>query len=182
MRRFRGIVESKYAPSDNMLWVYKGVVKYFTNGTWKEIGGANNLNWSDITGKPTFADVATSGNYSDLKGVPVKATTGADGLMSKEDKAKLDGVAANANNYTHPTTAGNKHVPTGGSANQILVWKVNGEAQWGAVPAATSGAYGGVKKGAAIEKITNPSSANAEEIANKVNAIIDMLKTTELTA
>lgn len=31
------------------------------------------------------------------------ATVEQDGLMSKEDKSKLDGVAENANNYTHPT-------------------------------------------------------------------------------
>jgi hypothetical protein len=30
------------------------------------------------------------------------ATTGANGLMSNTDKSKLDGVAAGANNYTHP--------------------------------------------------------------------------------
>ena len=34
--------------------------------------------------------------------VPGKATTSADGLMSKEDKAKLDDVAANANAYVLP--------------------------------------------------------------------------------
>ena len=32
------------------------------------------------------------------------ATTAANGLMSKEDKAKLDGIAANANNYVHPSS------------------------------------------------------------------------------
>lgn len=32
------------------------------------------------------------------------ATNTADGLMSKEDKSKLDGIATNANNYTHPTS------------------------------------------------------------------------------
>lgn len=32
------------------------------------------------------------------------ATTEKDGLMSKEDKTKLDGVAENANNYIHPET------------------------------------------------------------------------------
>ena len=31
------------------------------------------------------------------------ATTSANGLMSKADKSKLDGIAANANNYSHPT-------------------------------------------------------------------------------
>ena len=34
--------------------------------------------------------------------VPGKATTSADGLMSKEDKSKLEGVAANANAYVLP--------------------------------------------------------------------------------
>ena len=33
---------------------------------------------------------------------PGKASTSADGLMSKEDKSKLDGVAANANAYVLP--------------------------------------------------------------------------------
>ena len=32
------------------------------------------------------------------------ATASADGFMSKEDKTKLDGIEAGANNYTHPTT------------------------------------------------------------------------------
>lgn len=31
------------------------------------------------------------------------ATTSSDGLMSAEDKTKLNGIATNANNYTHPT-------------------------------------------------------------------------------
>lgn len=33
-----------------------------------------------------------------------KAISNADGLMAKEDKSKLDGIAAGANNYTHPAT------------------------------------------------------------------------------
>ena len=32
------------------------------------------------------------------------ATTGADGLMSSSDKSKLDGVEANANDYSHPAS------------------------------------------------------------------------------
>lgn len=59
-----------------------------------------------------------------------QATAEADGLMSAEDKEKLDGIAEGANNYTHPTTAGNKHIPTGGSSGKILGWKASGEAQW----------------------------------------------------
>lgn len=60
------------------------------------------------------------------------ATSAADGLLSKSDKAKLDGVATGANKYTHPTTAGNKHIPAGGASGQILRWSADGTATWGA--------------------------------------------------
>ena len=59
------------------------------------------------------------------------ATQSADGLMSAADKTKLDGIDANANNYTHPTTAGNKHIPAGGKSGQILRWSSAGTATWG---------------------------------------------------
>ena len=48
------------------------------------------------------------GKISDIDGKLVKAVAGSkDGLMSKEDKTKLDGIAANANNYVLPA-AGSK--------------------------------------------------------------------------
>ena len=46
-------------------------------------------------------------------------------------KTKLDGIAENANNYTHPTSSGNKHIPSGGSSGQILRWSADGTAVWG---------------------------------------------------
>ncbi|MBR2863732.1 MAG: hypothetical protein IKB97_09345 [Bacteroidaceae bacterium] len=67
------------------------------------------------------------------------ATQSAAGLMSASDKTKLDGVATNANNYTHPTTSGNKHIPSGGSSGQILRWSADGTAAWGADYSAGSG-------------------------------------------
>ena len=60
------------------------------------------------------------------------ATQSAAGLMSGGDKTKLDGIAVNANNYVHPTTSGNKHIPAGGASGQILRWKEDGTATWGA--------------------------------------------------
>ena len=42
------------------------------------------------------------------------------------EKTKLAGLM----NYTHPTTSGNKHIPAGGSANQILGWSADGTAKW----------------------------------------------------
>lgn len=34
--------------------------------------------------------------------------------------------------YTHPTSSGNKHIPSGGSSGQILRWSADGTATWGA--------------------------------------------------
>ena len=59
------------------------------------------------------------------------ATTSADGLMSSEDKTKLNGIAEGANRYVHPTTSGNKHIPSGGSTGQVLKWSADGTAVWG---------------------------------------------------
>lgn len=47
-----------------------------------------------------------------------------------EEKTKLEGIEENANNYTHPTTAGNKHIPSGGTSGQILVNTEDGTAAW----------------------------------------------------
>ena len=32
--------------------------------------------------------------------------------------------------YTHPTTAGNKHIPSGGASGNILGWSASGTAKW----------------------------------------------------
>lgn len=46
-------------------------------------------------------------------------------------QAKLDTIEEGANNYVHPTTAGNKHIPSGGSSGQVLRWDSSGTAVWG---------------------------------------------------
>lgn len=58
------------------------------------------------------------------------ATTSTDGLMSKTDKTKLNNIAEGANKYVHPTTSGNKHIPSGGSSGQVLKWQSDGTAKW----------------------------------------------------
>lgn len=47
------------------------------------------------------------------------------------EKTKLSGIAEGANKYTHPTSPGNKHIPAGGAAGQILRWGEAGTAEWG---------------------------------------------------
>ena len=67
--------------------------------------GYNDANWNTAYGWGNHA----SGGYSTASGV--------------ED---------NANNYVHPTTAGNKHIPSGGSAGQFLKYSSSGTAVWAA--------------------------------------------------
>ena len=67
------------------------------------------------------------------------ATTSANGLMTSAMVTKLNGIADNANNYVHPTSAGNKHIPAGGSSGQYLQWSAAGTAQWATITPASIG-------------------------------------------
>lgn len=78
------------------------------------------------------------GKISALETKTAEATSSQAGLMSAADKSKLDGIAANANNY--------------------------------ALPAATTGALGGVRKSSAVAKAAADTVTQAE-----FNALIDAL-------
>lgn len=130
---------------------------------------------------------------------------------TETEKQKLSGIAANANNYTHPTGAGNKHIPAGGSSGQILKWSEAGTAVWGAEKSyseATTGAaglmsaadktkldglknyvlpaagasIGGVKQGAAVTDILEPSTASAESVATSFNELLASLRVAGIIA
>ena len=60
--------------------------------------------------------------------------------------------------YTHPTTSGNKHIPSGGSSGQILRWSSDGTATWGSDNNTTYSAF--VKSGssAAAGLVPKPST------------------------
>lgn len=72
MKRFNGIVESEFAPSKYDMWLFKGSLKYFGPSGWADIQAAigGSVDWDDITNKPDFATVATSGSYNDLSDKP----------------------------------------------------------------------------------------------------------------
>ena len=126
-------------------------VRYCTNGTWStwermytsvqkptpsEIGAAASSHThtgSQITQDSThrFVSDAEKSTWNGKASTAV-ATTSANGLMSKNDKTKLDGIATGANKYVHPTGAGNNHIPSGGSAGQFLKWSASGTAVWAA--------------------------------------------------
>ena len=86
---------------------------------------------------PNFAaTMATNlGNKADKNHGHADATTTAAGFMTADMVNKLNGIANNANNYVHPTTEGNIHIPSGGAPGQFLTYGgASGTAQWVANP------------------------------------------------
>lgn len=82
-----------------------------------------------------IADLNANADILDTE-VTKLASASAPGRMSAADKTKLDGVAAGANNYVHPSGDGNQHVPATGTSNNGKVLKAGataGSAGWGTV-------------------------------------------------
>lgn len=89
--------------------------------------------WAKASSKPsyTYSEVgaASSGHTHS------NATTSSSGFMSYSDKSKLNGIDSGANYYTHPTSAGNKHIPSGGATDQFLKYAgSSGTAEWMYMP------------------------------------------------
>lgn len=97
------------------------------------LSNAENKSSETIRGEITEKNIIDALGYAPPKQdtTYVAATTTDAGLMSAADKTKLNGIASGANKYTHPTTSGNKHIPSGGSSGKILRWSADGTAVWG---------------------------------------------------
>lgn len=108
---------------------------------------ANGGNSTTVNGHSVNSDVPAGAKFTDT--TYSVATASSNGLMTAADKAKLDGIASNANNYSHPTSAGNKHIPAGGSAGQILRWSADGTATWGVDNNTTYSIFKGASSSAA---------------------------------
>lgn len=109
---------------------------YDTNNDGKvdQAAVADAVDWGGVQGKPSSFTPAPHGHDD--------ATTSASGFMSGSDKTKLNGIAANANNYAHPTGDGNQHVPATGTGNNGKVLKAGssaGSAAWGTLGKADVG-------------------------------------------
>jgi phage-related tail fiber protein len=99
-----------------------------------------------ITDAAPIAHVSAGGNAH------AAATTTLAGFMSAADKAKLDGIASSATNYTHPSGDGNLHVPATGNNNSGKVLRAGataGSLSWATLTPADVGALpdsgGGIK-------------------------------------
>ena len=62
------------------------------------------------------------------------------------------------NKYVHPTTAGNKHIPSGGSANQILAYSAAGTAQWTSLKISNGVNTSNLSISSGVGTLTLPSS------------------------
>ncbi len=115
-----------------------------------------------------ITDAAPSSHVGSGGGAHATATTAAHGFMSNTDKAKLDSIASNANNYAHPTGDGNLHVPATGTSNNgkfLMAGATAGSVSWQAIDAAKVGAVpvaGGAMSGVlTVNNEIRTTSANS---------------------
>lgn len=72
----------------------------------------------------------TGNRISDMASLSRLASPTVSGLMTSTLFNKLSNISDKANNYTHPTSSGNKHIPSGGTSGKILGWLSDGTASW----------------------------------------------------
>jgi hypothetical protein len=94
-----------------------------TNYVPKSLFDANTVLYATTDNTPAALTVAASTFVG-------RKATGDISAMSAAEARTILNVADGANNYIHPTTAGNIHIPTGGSTTQILQWSASGTAKW----------------------------------------------------
>lgn len=94
---------------------------------------ANGGNADTVNGKTVAVNVPSDAKFTDT----VTTINGKTGTITKADITAL-GIPAQDTVYTHPTSAGNKHIPAGGASGQFLKWSANGTATWDSVPGGLS--------------------------------------------
>lgn len=72
----------------------------FDSSDWTKVEGGSAVSWNDITGKPTFATVATSGSYNDLSDKPTIPTVNNATLTITQNGQQRGTFTANASQNT----------------------------------------------------------------------------------
>jgi len=93
--------------------------------SWGKGGYASVANAKSVLG---ISNVVNIDQSKAIKGITRSGTTftytcldGTTGTFTQQDNNTV---------YTHPTTSGNKHIPSGGSSGQFLGWSADGTAKW----------------------------------------------------
>lgn len=138
----------------------KSQLKAIQDGqTWEEVSKEQKANFDKV------ADAVN--NKVDKDGSKVLSEKN----FTAAYETKLKGIAEGANKYTHPTGAGNNHIPAGGESGQVLVWSAAGTAVWGAVPAAASAMS---VKGVKAPAKSMGSMVTAEEFNDLIDKLIEV--------
>lgn len=114
--------------------------------TVKHITSSERTNWNaakthaDSTHAPSGAEVnqnafsnikvGTTTIVADSKTDTLELVAGSNVTITPDVTSDKITISSVDTKYTHPTTAGNKHIPSGGSTGQILKWDSNGTAVW----------------------------------------------------
>lgn len=105
--------------------------------SWGKGGYASVANAKSVLG---ISNVVNIDQSKAIKGITRSGTTftytcldGTTGTFTQQDNNTV---------YTHPTTSGNKHIPSGGSSGQFLGWSADGTAKWVNNPSTNTPSYG----------------------------------------
>lgn len=133
-------------------------------------GATANAGTVTSVGSTTPALVVTNPTTTPSLAIANVVAAGNAGLMTGADKTKLDGIAAGATNYSHPTGDGNLHVPATGTTNNgkvLTAGATAGSLSWvtpnaGTVTGVTATAPV-VSSGGAAPQISMPSATASRD-------------------
>lgn len=104
------------APTANA-WYFGYVIAHNNNYVYQEVYQFTAS--TDAKAIPKYIRVKMNGTWGSWTNVTVSKAVPSNAIFTDTK-------------YTHPTTSGNKHIPSGGSNGQILRWSADGTAAWGA--------------------------------------------------
>lgn len=162
-------------PSTHAASMITGLATVATSGSYNDLSNKPTipqLNDSTSSTSTTTAATANAVQLAYSKAVTAQATASsaldtANAKSTVAESSTNGKVTVNGTDikvYEHPTTAGNKHIPTGGSNGQVLKWGASGTAVWGTDNNTTYTFATGDNNGTI--KVT-PSGGSAQNIAVK---------------
>lgn len=117
------------------LWIYDGV-NFEPVIDFPDVPSAND---SGANVNAMTEGIMTKAMIWKLKNISTEANKVVGNQGTANGTILIDGIATNV--YLHPTTSGDKHIPTGGAASQILKYNASGTAVWDNISALTLTGY-----------------------------------------